>query len=85
MKKSDLIAAIAATGITKAQATTILDALPLIASVQLATGQPFQMAGLVKLTPQDKPARLGRNPATGEPVQIAAKRVIKAKSLLKAA
>lgn len=40
--------------------------------------------GVVKLTVIDKPARQGRNPATGEVLNIAAKKGIKA-SVLKAA
>ena len=37
----------------------------------------FTLPGLGKLVLVDRKARVGRNPATGETIQIAAKRVVK--------
>ena len=37
----------------------------------------FTIPGLGKLVLTDRAARVGRNPATGETIQIAAKRVVK--------
>jgi DNA-binding protein HU-beta len=76
MTKSQIIAAIAEKSeITKAQAETALDTL-----VDLAckgAGEGFTIPGLGKLVKVDRAARTGRNPATGEEIQIAAKKVLK--------
>jgi DNA-binding protein HU-beta len=76
MSKSQIIAAIAEKAdITKAQADAAVDAL-----VELAyqgADEGFTVPGLGKLVKVDRAARMGRNPATGEQIQIAAKRVLK--------
>lgn len=53
-------------------------------ATMLKAGQEIHIPGLGKFEKLAKPARTGRNPATGEPVQIAAKnavRYVAAKSL----
>ena len=76
MTKSQIIAAIAEKSeITKVQAEAALDTL-----VELAykgADEGFTVPGLGKLIKVDRAARTGRNPATGETIQIAAKRVLK--------
>jgi len=76
MTKSQIVAAIAEKSeITKAQAETALTTL-----VDLAckgAGEGFTIPGLGKLVKVDRAARTGRNPATGEEIQIAAKQVLK--------
>ena len=76
MTKSQIIAAVAEkAGITKAQAEASLGAL-----VELAyqgADEGFTIPGLGKLVKVDRAARMGRNPATGEQIQIAAKRILK--------
>jgi DNA-binding protein HU-beta len=76
MSKSQIIAAIAEKAdITKAQADAAVSAL-----VELAyqgADEGFTVPGLGKLVKVDRAARMGRNPATGEQIQIAAKRVLK--------
>lgn len=84
MKKADLIKALTEAGITKGQAEAVLSYLPQIAADQLRAGKPFQISDFVKLSIKDKPARMGRNPATGQAIEIAAKRVVAAKALIKA-
>ena len=37
------------------------------------------MPGIVKLVVQKRKARMGRNPATGDPIKIPAKTVVKAR------
>jgi DNA-binding protein HU-beta len=57
------------------QAETALDTL-----VDLAikgAGEGFTIPGLGKLVKVDRAARTGRNPSTGEEIQIAAKKVLK--------
>ena len=76
MTKSQIIAAIAEKSeITKAQAETALDTLVDLACKGAAEG--FTIPGLGKLVKVDRAARIGRNPATGEAIQIAAKKVLK--------
>jgi len=76
MSKSQIIAAIAEKAeITKAQAGAAVDALVELAYQGAEEG--FTVPGLGKLVKVDRAARMGRNPATGEQIQIAAKRVLK--------
>lgn len=88
MKKADLINALHSEGFMKKDADAFLTALGNIAAETLRMGEVFAIHGIVKITPTDRPARMGVNPATGAAVQIAAKRTLKAKAsaeLLKAA
>lgn len=78
--KAELITEIAhQTGQTKGIIADVLTALENTAQAALKNGDAVTIPGLVKLTPMDKAARVGRNPATGEACQIPAKRVVKAK------
>ncbi len=81
--KSEIIAELAETaGVEKTQAATILEALVAMAIREATDG--FTIPGLGKLVKAERAARTGRNPATGESIQIAAKTVLKFK-LAKAA
>ena len=53
----------------------VLEAVTEMAYVQAPNG--FTLPGLGKLVVVDRKARVGRNPATGETIQIPAKRVLK--------
>ena len=76
MTKSQIVAAIAEKSeITKAQAETALATLVDLACQGAQEG--FTIPGLGKLIKVDRAARTGRNPATGEEIQIAAKKVLK--------
>jgi DNA-binding protein HU-beta len=76
LSKSQVAAAVAEkNGITKKQATEILASI-----VELAyknAKNTFTLPGLGKLVLVNRKARMGRNPATGETIKIAAKRVVK--------
>ena len=76
MKKSDLVDAIAGkSGVAKAQAQTIVeDVFELIAEA-LAKGEKIDLRGFGTFSVKDSAARTGRNPQTGEPIQIPARRV----------
>jgi DNA-binding protein HU-beta len=63
------------TGIDRKQAATFLDELAQLAYDNARDG--FTIPGLGKLVLVDRKARMGRNPATGEAIQIPAKRVLK--------
>lgn len=76
MTKSQLIAAIAEKNeLTKAQAAGVLESLAQIAYAEAKDG--FTIPGIGKLVVVDRKARIGRNPATGETIQIPAKTVLK--------
>ena len=76
MTKSQIASELAeATGITKKQSAAFLEALASLAYRQAK--HTFTLPGLGKLVLQDRAARMGRNPATGEPIAIAAKKVVK--------
>ena len=76
LTKSQTVASIAETvGITKKQAVQVIEALVALAYKQAKNS--FTLPGLGKLVLVNRKARLGRNPATGEQIQIPAKRVVK--------
>ena len=45
-------------------------------SETLAAGEPVKLSGFGNFTLRDKNPRLGRNPRTGEPCEITARRVV---------
>lgn len=63
------------TGITKKSAEEVLNELATIAYREAANS--FTIPGIGKLVVVDRKARMGRNPATGEAIQIPAKRALK--------
>ncbi len=76
MTKSQIIAAVAEKAdIKKDQAKDALEALSELAYAGAADG--FTIPGIGKLVKQNLAARMGRNPATGESIQIPAKTVLK--------
>nr|WP_211840300.1 HU family DNA-binding protein [Saccharopolyspora hirsuta] len=78
MTKDQLVTEIAeAVDVSKASARAALDALTEIVAGQLESGGEVTLPGFGKFKVADRPARTGRNPATGEAIEIAAKRVVK--------
>ena len=76
LSKSQIAAAIAEkNGITKKTATEILEHIAELAYKNAKN--TFTIPGLGKLVLVNRKARIGRNPATGESIKIAAKRVVK--------
>ena len=76
LSKSQIAAAIAdKNGITKKTATEILEYIAELAYKNAKN--TFTIPGLGKLVLVNRKARIGRNPATGESIKIAAKRVVK--------
>ena len=76
MSKSQIAAAIAdKAGIKKKAAAEILEHLAQLAYKNAKN--TFTLPGIGKLKLKNRAARLGRNPATGEQIQIPAKRVVK--------
>ena len=64
----------AAAGMTGEQAKGAVDAAFDAISGELAAGRDVAIAGFGKFTVSDRAAREGRNPATGQTIQIAASR-----------
>jgi nucleoid DNA-binding protein len=74
MNQTDLVKAVAdQTGITNADTERTLKALGEVTQAELKQGGEVTMPGLGKFSVTAKPARTGRNPQTGEAIQIAAK------------
>ena len=76
LTKSQTVAALAEkVGLTKTQAAQFLEEL--VALAYKNAKNTFTLPGLGKLVLVNRKARMGRNPATGEVIQIKAKRVVK--------
>ena len=76
LTKSQIVASVAETsGITKKQAVQFLEAL--VALAYKNAKNSFTIPGLGKIVLVNRKARMGRNPATGATIKIAAKRVVK--------
>jgi len=76
MNKADLVDSIAASaGITKSQAGTALDAAVESISGALRKGHRVTLVGFGTFSVSQRRARNGRNPQTGKPIKIAARRV----------
>jgi DNA-binding protein HU-beta len=76
LTKSQIIGAVAETaGLTKKQAAITIEALVNLAYKNAKNS--FTLPGLGKLVLVNRKARMGRNPATGATIKIAAKRVVK--------
>lgn len=80
MTKAELIAQVAAaSGVAKRDVEKVLVGLAQEATTELAEGNAVTIPGVVKLTPKVREARTGRNPRTGETVDIPAKTAVLAK------
>jgi len=80
MNKGDLINKIAeGADISKAQATDALNAVLDNISGALKDGDKVTLIGFGTFSISERKARTGRNPQTGETIQIAAKNVVKFK------
>jgi len=86
MNKSELISAIAEkSNLTKADAGRALDATVSAITESLSNGEPVTLIGFGTFEVRDRAARTGRNPRTGEEIQIKASKnaAFKAGKLLK--
>jgi DNA-binding protein HU-beta len=73
MNKSDLVDAIAdSAGLSKADAGRALDALVNTITGALKSGDGVSLVGFGTFSVRDRAARTGRNPRTGETIQIKA-------------
>jgi DNA-binding protein HU-beta len=78
MTKSTLVGVIAEKAcVTKATAAEILAVIEGVAKAEVKKNGQFVLPGLGKAVKQQRKARIGRNPQTGEPIKIPAKTVVK--------
>jgi DNA-binding protein HU-beta len=76
MTKAQLVTRLSQkTDVSKKQVAQLLDQLADIAHKEAKKG--FTIPGIGKLVVVNRKARMGRNPATGEPIKIPAKRALK--------
>ncbi|MCE8001932.1 nucleoid-associated protein HU-beta [Billgrantia ethanolica] len=76
MNKSELIEAIAASAdIPKAAASRALDAMVDTVTESLKKGDSVSLVGFGTFSVKERAARTGRNPQTGQPIQISAAKV----------
>ena len=76
MNKSELIDRIATSSdLSKAAASRALDAALDAITNSLKQADPVALVGFGTFTVRDRAARIGRNPQTGAPIQIAAAKV----------
>jgi len=62
-------------GVTRREADAYVTSLVDIITASVASGEDVAISGFAKFRRIDRPARLARNPATGETVKVKAKRV----------
>jgi DNA-binding protein HU-beta len=81
MNKAQLIDAIAGeSGLTKADAKKALDAFVKTTTDALKQGDRVALVGFGSFSVSERNARTGRNPQTGKPITIEAKKVVKFKA-----
>lgn len=81
MNKNDLVAAVAqATDTSKADAAKAVDGVFGAITGALKSGDSVQVIGFGNFSVADRAARQGRNPRTGETIQIAASKQPKFKA-----
>ena len=78
MNKAELTAAIVKkTGFTKKDAEKALGAVTDVIAEALAAGEKVQVVGFGSFEVRNRPARVARNPRTGETLTIAAGKVVR--------
>jgi DNA-binding protein HU-beta len=81
MNKTDLINAIAeAAGLTKADATKALNATTAAIANAVKNDDKVALVGFGTFSVSERPGRTGKNPRTGEVIEIPAKKVVKFKA-----
>ncbi len=81
MNKAELVSAMASTAkLSKADSTKALDAIVKAISKSLKKGERVMLVGFGTFSVAKRAARMGRNPQTGKPIKIAAKKVAKFKA-----
>ena len=72
MKKAEIISELASTtGFSKTDVTTVYEAIFDLIKSEVAKGNDFAVSGFGTFKKSERAARTGRNPQTGETIQIA--------------
>ncbi len=81
MNKTELVAAMAeVSGVSKKDTEAVLKAFTEVVSAELKKGEKIQLVGFGTFEVSERAAREGRNPATGETMQISAAKAPKFKA-----
>lgn len=73
MNRRELVNATAAhTGVDAKTVDAVLRGFTEVTTAVVAKGEPVAITGFAKFVKRERPARMGRNPATGEPIKIKA-------------
>ena len=77
LTKADIINSVQAEeGLTKQQSTDVIETLIEIIKKTLASGEDVLISGFGKFCIREKNERKGRNPATGDDLMLAPRRVV---------
>ncbi len=78
MNRSQLVTALSERiDTTRREADAVLTSIVDLITATVAAGEDVAISGFAKFRRVDRPARMGRNPATGETIRIKAKRSAK--------
>jgi DNA-binding protein HU-beta len=78
MNKQELIDAVSEkTDVSRAQTGKVLDALLQTIKDAVSAGKFVQLIGFGSFSAGERAARMGRNPKTGEPLEISATKTVK--------
>ena len=78
MTKTELVTELARNAnLEKRQAKVFLEALTGLVHKEIKRGKEVPLTGLGKFRVSKRKARIGRNPQTGEPIKIPAKKVVR--------
>jgi DNA-binding protein HU-beta len=82
VNRRDLVAAVANhTGRDRKEVDEVLKGFTDVVTAVVAKGEPVAISGFAKFVKVDRPARMGRNPQTGQPVRIKASKKARITSL----
>lgn len=82
MNRRQLVTAVAAqTGKTTREIDEALQGVTDVITAVVAKGDPVMISGWAKFSKRETKARMGRNPATGEPVMIKASKKVRITAL----
>lgn len=73
MNRRDLVQAVSSqTGVERKEVDSVLKGFTDVVTAVVSKGEPVSISGFAKFTKVDRPARMGRNPQTQQPVRIKA-------------
>jgi DNA-binding protein HU-beta len=73
VNRRDLVQAVSSqTGVERKEVDNVLKGFTDVVTAVVSKGEPVSISGFAKFTKVDRPARMGRNPQTQQPVRIKA-------------